>query len=248
MDKSQQNISKEQQETFERFLMGQMQEIEQIEFQEYLKDNPDEEVKFEDFKKLFYTIEEAGLKAKLDTFHKQLENNGQQKIIAKKPVFNRNRYLMAASFAMLITLSGVLFFNRLSPNEKLYNEFFTPDPGLPTVMGENGDYSFYEAMVDYKQGNYDTAIAKWQGLHKLQASNDTLNYFLGTAFLSNGKAASAIPFLNNTLQYNQSVFHEDALYYLALAYLKEGKTDQAINILVSSKDERSKTLFQELTN
>ena len=110
MDKSQQNISKEQQETFERFLMGQMQEIEQIEFQEYLKDNPDEEVKFEDFKKLFYTIEEAGLKAKLDTFHKQLENNGQQKIIAKKPVFNRNRYLMAASFAMLITLSGVLFF------------------------------------------------------------------------------------------------------------------------------------------
>ncbi|MDC6366120.1 MULTISPECIES: M48 family metallopeptidase [Flavobacteriaceae] len=244
MENSYKDISPDQQETFERFLMDVMSETERIDFQQKLESDTELAQKFNDFKTLFRMVEETALRESMDSLHTEMEASGKKEIVPH-PKFNL--YRIAAGVAILISL-GAWFLFRQNPNEKLFNKYFTPDPGLPTVMGTSDNYTFYEAMVDYKQGNYDTAIAKWQGLHQLQASNDTLNYFLGTAFLSNGKADSAIPFLNNTLQYNQSVFHEDALYYLALAYLKEGKTDQAINILESSKDERSKTLLQELTN
>ena len=119
------------------------------------------------------------------------------------------------------------FFNRLSPNEKLYNEFFTPDPGLPTVMGENGDYSFYEAMVDYKHGDYNEAIKKWERQLFQKPKNDTLNYFLGSAHLANGNSKKAIDYLEDVADDKKSIFYNDANTYMGLALLKTGQIPEA---------------------
>ena len=244
MENKQGHISPEQQEQFEQFLLDQMSSKERTAFEEQLKSDKILKAQFIEFREIFGFIEEQSLRNKMEEFHGMVKNEPKGSVSIKPRLYY---FQIAAGIAALVAVSAWFLF-RQTPNEKLFNKYFTPDPGLPTVMGTSDNYTFYEAMVDYKQGNYDTAIAKWQGLHQLQTSNDTLNYFLGTAFLSNGKAASAIPFLNNTVQNNQSVFYDDAAYYLALAYVKEGKTDQAINVLKSSKDERSKTLLQELTN
>ena len=112
----------------------------------------------------------------------------------------------------------------------MFLEYFSPDPGLPTVMGNNDNYPFYEAMVDYKEGNYDVAIKKWRGLLVSKPNNDTLNYFLGVAHLANDDSKSAIPYLEK-IDVSESFFGKDAKHYLGLAHLKSGDIEKAKALL-----------------
>src|SRR5690606_36367030 len=101
---------------------------------------------------------------------------------------------IAATLAILVSV-GIWALLQKSPGEKLYRQYFTPDPGLPTVMGNTDNFTFNEAMVYYKQGDYGAAIAQWEGLLPQKRDNDTLNYFLGAAHLAHGNVPEAIPFL-----------------------------------------------------
>ncbi|MEL6918483.1 MAG: tetratricopeptide repeat protein [Bacteroidota bacterium] len=241
MDKSSSKISQEQQATFERFLMNQMHPKEATVLKNELEGNPKLKKQFEDFKALFLAIEEEGLRKVLDDFHNTLpsENPSEKKYF--------HFYRIAAGIAILMAL-GLWFFNRQSPNERLFNTYFTPDPGLPTVMGTQNNFAFYDAMVDYKQGNYDTAIKKWDKLLLAKPNNDTLNYFLGVANMAKGDIDPALYFLQETLKDEQSKLRKDALYYLALAQLKNDDLEKATKNLKMLSTAKSRELLEKLEN
>lgn len=239
MDKQRpKHISQEQQEEFERFLMNQMGLEEETAFQEKLGSDDVLKGQFEQFKTLFFAIEEEGLRKALDEFHETVPEVG-------RPQNNFNFYRIAAGVAIIIAL-GIWFFNRPNPHEKLFKEHFTPDPGLPTVMGNNDNYAFYEAMVDYKQGYYEIAIEKWNKLHSSKPNNDTLNYFLGAAYLANGDEQNAVSYLKRNIKEEESFFKNDAFFLLGLAYLKTGQIQLAIENLNKSNSDKGQKLVQEL--
>ena len=239
MDKYPNYISQEKQEEFEKYLLGNMHPEQETLFQQKLEANTELYAQFNEFKTLFSIIEEDGLRNALDDFHKDFE----KKSTSKKSIFNR--YNIAAGVAVLISL-GFWFLNQPTQGEKLFEEYFSPDPGLPTVMGSNNNYDFYEAMVDYKQGHYDVAIRKWKKLLVQKPENDTLNYFLGVAHLANDNPEVAISFLEYVNQLENSEFKKDNLFFLGMSYLKKGETGTAIKILKEINSEKSRAIIKEI--
>ena len=154
----------EEQELFERFLMDEMSVKEKKSFEIKIAGDKNLKNSFEEFKSLFETVEEAGLRHKLKDFHNALENGEEPQVRLLNTSKNRFRYRIAASIIILIGLGSIWFLNNTNSNMKLYEEYYFQDPGLPTVMGSSDNYDFYEAMVDYKQENFEMAIEKWEKL------------------------------------------------------------------------------------
>lgn len=239
MDKYPKYISQEQQETFENYLLGKMGVEQESAFTKKLDESLELNKQFEEFKNLFLAVEEGALRSSLNDFHQGLE----EKPRAENPKFNVLQ--IAASIAVVLAL-GIWLLNRPNVNERLYNEHFTPDPGLPTVMGSNDNYAFYEAMVDYKQGHYDIAIRKWEKLREKKPTNDTLNYFLGSAYMANDNIEKSISYLESTLEFDNSIFEDDARFYLALAQLKNDDPEKALFYLKLVSKERSAPLLKKM--
>lgn len=242
MDKYPKYISQEQQEIFERFLFNQMTLEEKNLFLEKINNSPILKQQFDSFKIQFESVEESFIREKMNGFHELVVNAQKEtKVFQLKPF-----YKYAAVAVLLVTLGGTWFFNSKTSNEALFEEFFTPDPGLPTVMGNNDNYDFYEAMVDYKQGNYDLAISKWEKQLMRKPENDTLNYFLGSAYLAQEKPKKALDYFVKNSKIRNSVFEEDRLYYQALTQLKLKNIEEAKTLLSLSKKANSKKLLLEL--
>ena len=115
-------------------------------------------------------------------------------------------------------------------------------------MSSNSNYEFYDAMVNYKQGDYKTAIEKWNVLKTKTPNNDTLNYFLGVAHLANENEVNAISFLEKSIQNKTFPLVSDAYFYLGLAHLKEDNIELAKENFKQSTTENSKALLSELEN
>lgn len=236
------HISEEQLEEFDRFHLKQMSPKEESDFAKRLNSDSELKAQFDSFLLMAEAVEETSLREQLNDFHSSLENTGVRKI----PSFSRRSvFAIAASLLVLISL-GILLRPWEDSNTKLFNSYYSADPGLPTVMGENHNYAFYEGMVDYKQGNYELAIEKWQKLHAAKANNDTINYFLASALMANGKTQNAIPYFDNALKNKQSAFFNEASFYQGLAHLKSGNQAEAIKFLEQSNDPRSTEILEHL--
>ncbi|MCF7560564.1 hypothetical protein L3X39_07935 [Sabulilitoribacter multivorans] len=234
------NISQELLETIERYYNDSMSTDERHLFVEKLESNPEFKTQVEDIKILFLGIETQSLKEQLDEFHKDIP-----KATSKIRFLQFTKYAVAA--VVVISLGSYWFFGKPS-NQKLYAKYFTPDPGLPTTMSSSLNFEFYDAMVNYKHGDYELAISKWEKLQINKPNNDTINYFLGVAQLANKNELKAIPYLKSTIQKPESVFLNDAHYYLGLAYLKEGNIERARKHLDLSNTDVGQELISKLTD
>lgn len=192
-------------------------------------------------------IEDSIRQLKIKEFHAHLgdESESELKTIAlKKSYSNRMWYAMAA--VLVVALGMFWFLERPSASERLYVEHFKPDIGLPLKMGTTNSIEFYEGMLAYKQGNYNSAIDQWQTLLKDNPKNDTLNYFLGVSYLAEGNASTALQYLENQKQFHGGIFKEDAAFYAALAMLKEGRVDAARQLLEKNPSTRNTSLLKQM--
>src|SRR5690606_31682667 len=140
------NITQNLLERIERYHTNAMTPEERLEFEKELQTNPDFKTLVEEAKILMLGIETQALKEQLNEFHKEIaENKPNQSLkVISLPIFK-----YAAVAIVLIALGNYCFFGTPS-HEKLYNQYFSPDPGLPTAMGSTENYDFYDAMVNYK--------------------------------------------------------------------------------------------------
>ena len=242
------NISKEEFEAIEMYLLDRMLPSEKQDFEAKMSDNEALASAVDEQRTLIAGIEEKSLKKRLEGFHDEVkeENNVLRKKVI--PLRSRRWYYMAASIAVLFALGSIWYFSRPPEHERLFNQYFSPDPGLPTVMGTTDNYAFYEAMVEYKRGDYEAAIQKWEKLYAVKPQNDTLNYFIGVAYLANNDPAASIPFLKKALSTSESLFNEEAAYFLALSHLQKNQLDSAKRVLRERKLAKAKRLLQDLNN
>lgn len=218
------NISIEELQAIERYLTDAMTEAEKKAFAEQLSNDPALQEKTREVQTILLGIQEEGLREKLAAIHAENFSPAQNKVI----VFSIRRMMLAASVLLLVII-GIWLLNSPGKNSnKLYSRYYSPDPGLPTVMSAALDYDFQKAMVDYKNGNYAAALDSWQNLLPAKPGNDTLLYFIAAAKQAQGQEEEAMTTLKAVADNSLSVFQKDACWYLGLCYLKTGDTKNAI--------------------
>lgn len=221
-----------------------MSKEERQDFEQRLQNDAEFKTLVDDIQTLLLGVETQALKEKLNDYHKELPIQME----TKKETFKLRQYnfMKIAAAAVFVIAVGCFWFLNGSSNERLYDDYFTADPGLPTTMSSTDNYEFFDAMVNYKQGDYKKAISKWEVLEEKAPDNDTINYFLGVAYLADKNEAQAISYLNKTVNASKSVFMEDAHYYLGLAYLKSDQIEKAKQSFQKSSSEKSKDIINEL--
>jgi len=239
------NISQKDFELIDRYINNDLSENEKIDFENRLNSDSKFKQHFKEQLLLSQAIEEQVLTGKLNEFHKEATT----KVISINNNSSFYRKLaVAASIAILIGIGGFLFLNKPTNNEKVFATYFKPDPGLATTMGTTTQFEFLDAMVDYKQGNYAKAIKKWEPILKYNPTNDSLNYFIGVAYLADENEKSAIKHLIPVTKNSNSVFVKDAYFYLGLAYLKSGNLELAKKNLIFSEENVGKQIIADLEN
>lgn len=246
------NISEEEFESIEQYLLNTLSDSENAAFEQRLITETDLRQKVEDVKALLHSVELEALKENLNRFHADLiqtpnSSKSHENTFSRSLPWYRT-YAVAASVILILGLSSLWYFNQ-SNSAQLYDSYFSPDPGLPTTMSTQSNYEFYEAMVYYKQGDYTSAIQKWNTILESKSKNDTLNYFLGVAHLADNNETKAIQYLKPLASSSvESTFKNDTYHYLALAYLKSGNIELAKKYLTFSTLDNSKALLSELND
>jgi len=252
MDDKKNNNNSQQFDQIEKYLLNEMTDHEKQEFEEELKHNPSLNESVEQHRTIILTIEREGMREKIGQFHKNtIENKGGTEDKKDKPTFTITRFIPFLVAASVLILVGIGLFRLLTPslsNEKIFSEFFEPDPGLITPMSASADYLFYDGMIDYKLNEYEAAITKWEDIKDQFAASDTLYYFLGVAHLALENDVQAIDYLQQALQTPDNEFIHETRYYLGLAYLKQGKIKEAEKLLEESEMAESKLVLDRLNN
>lgn len=169
-------------------------------------------------------VERAALSQRLDFYHQG---------IAQKNVTSQI-WFWAAAVVVFVSLGLWLVLGQESDGERLFQAYYHPDPGLVTSMSGEGEYEFNRAMVDYKTGDYRTALKSFQSLVKENNTNDTLQYFLAMSELNLGNELAAKEILEALSFAATEDFSKDASWYLGLLELKAGNYGQAIEYLRKS--------------
>lgn len=233
-------------ERIERYILKEMPPEEYDAFTRKITEDAVPREKVSSVQLMLVGIQESILSEKLDDFHQGVSASRYDGRQAGGGIFPLKRWLAAASVVILIGVSVVVFLSRPGKSEELFTEYYKPDTGLITAMSTSENYLFDHAMIDYKTKQYDSAIKTWKDLLQTNPSGDTLNYFIGSAFLAKGNSDSAVTYLDKVVIQSGSNFYQDACWYLGLALLKQGKTGQAIAYIEKSDHPDKDALLNRL--
>lgn len=237
-----QQTNPEEDDLVDRYLLEQLSREETIAFNNRLADDPSFQQVVNERKLLLVGIQESVLRSRLDDYHNNLQ--------AGKPRVRRmNRWLIAAAIigVLFLPLSWLLL--RPSKPERLYTEYYQPDPGLISAMSASDnseeEYQFEKAMIDYKTGNYQAALLSWKAIDQ-KADSDTLDYFIGSAYLALHQSTNAFIYFKKVLTRKESMFTSDACWYAGLALLQNGQSEEAIKYLRQSLHKDKDLLIRKL--
>ncbi|MBN8789020.1 MAG: hypothetical protein J0I84_18195 [Terrimonas sp.] len=236
------HISKEELELIDKYLNNHLYGDELAAFEQRLLEDTIWKQKVEEVKLISLSIQEAGLEKKLDAFRQELTAPE----IAPVKNITWKKWMVAAAVIILMAVSTLLVL-RKPEHERLYSAYYKPDPGLPVVMGEEAksNYTLYDGMIDYKEGNYNKAIEKWKSIGDTNEYTDTLNYYIGVAALSAGDMEQAVLYLNKASAKTHSSYRQKAMWYLALIYIKQDNKTAAEKLLKNIHDiPEAKTLLK----
>jgi len=225
-------ISQEQFERIEAYLLNKLSSAEKDAFEIELNDNEKLRKELQIQQEMMMAVELGSFKDTLSKIHIANETH-----ITGGAENSPNRYWMAIA-ASLVTLLAVSLwiFNKPDKNEQLFAQFVQYDPGLPVPMSaqntsnENFKYRFSDAMVDFKNEQYQLAISKWSELLDVKPNNDTLTYYIGSAHFNNAAYKSAESYFGNVAQINSSVFQNKSQFYLVLCWLQAKEYDKIKNL------------------
>ncbi len=227
----------------ENYLLGNMTIAERKDFEVELETNSVMQEELAMQKELQLSIEAGGLKESLHAIH--------EKVIAKRSSSKKNYWLaIAAGIAALVAVS-VWTLNQKTPEDALFAQYASIDPGQPVPMSATADYSFHDAMVDYKAEKYDKAIEKWTVLATENPENKTLTYYLGASYFNQEKYNKALPYFEEVMVIEDSRFQAKAQWYAVLTWLKTENDAEILAITPLPKSEFSdkiKDIQQKLRN
>lgn len=239
------DITPEEFQIIEQYLLRQMPGEEYDAFTYRIENDAVLKNKVDSVRLLLLGVQEATLTNKIKDFHKDLKRSTGKKPL-KGSVVSMKRWLAAASIIVIAALGILFFLNRTTNKEKLFAAYYKPDPGLVSAMSASDNYTFDRAMIDYKTGKYDSAIKSWKSLLVSNPNSDTLNYFIGSAYLAQKNNDKAIEYFKKVMANTKSYFLNDAYWYTGLALLHEGKLSESVPFIEKSEHPNKEELLQKL--
>lgn len=214
-------------ERIERFLNNEMTGEERDIFSKALAADEQLQQQVDDVRLMMLGIQEQSLQEKLAGFHEGLEAGAPVVNIAARKTLFIKKWMAAAGAIVLLGTAYLIFRTGNNTNEKLFAKYYTADPGMITAMSTTDNYDFERAMVDYKTGDYASALAAWEKMLQAEPANDTLVYFAGAASIQLKKEKEAKDYFSRIVKDKSSAFYKDACWYLGLVYLKYNNPDSA---------------------
>lgn len=139
----------------------------------------------------------------------------------------------AATAAIIVIMLGIVWYYSRPQQSDLFAEYFEPYPNVSVPIERNQpvDNLKLRAFQSYESENYALAVLQLDSL--LQIENiTTYRFYYANALLVQQQYQAAVNeflALNNLNESND--FTQQTEWYLALAYLKNGKHEVALSIL-----------------
>lgn len=158
---------------------------------------------------------------------------------------------IAASLLVILVSVGVYFSNRPPDTDALFKEYFEVYPNTITNTKRSPRQDqFSEDVVEafryYDAGDYQSAIPLFEKIIQEDSSPDYL-FYLGNAYLANGKYRNAIDRFQMYLSLNKD-FEAQSYWRISLAHLKLKDFEQSCYFLnkISENDQSLEQNVNEL--
>jgi tetratricopeptide (TPR) repeat protein len=230
-------------EIFEKialYLQGELKGEELAIFEEQLKNDAalreqvslyktiDNEMK----QKMTGSEEESKLKETLSGFNKKYFNQPGSTTAPVRSINERRKWLFAAAAIVFIVLAAAYwsFFSGSKGNEKLYAQYAVY-PSLSVQRGGKDPVkALQDAITAYNNRNFTEALKGLNSYLQTDSSDTELLLAEKICLIETGDYQHAIDGLNNIVLKNE-IFASQALWYKALAYLKQNNKTECKKVL-----------------
>lgn len=195
----------EELDLFDRYIDKQLDDEAMIKFEQRLTAESGLKERFEDHRNVRTYAESTFLGELISDWR-----NEDETVVRKQ---QPNRFWIFLVIGLAVLTAIYLWTQRPIPKpadqastHQMFAELYQPDPGLPTLMNDQGGSALMAGMVLYKIGDYEKAIEKWND----EPGTDTLSYFRGQSLLG----------LNRFQEASDQFFKilPDSPYYLESTY------------------------------
>jgi predicted Zn-dependent protease len=210
-------MDEKQLELFEAYLNDELNKIDRIAFEEKLVNDMLFKEDFNLYQSINNTLasrfnNREAEKELRSTFNSiQNSNKTTKKVI---PLFSMKKILVAASIALLVTLSVFNYNSKPSFND--YNSY---DNLSLTVRGDNDiEKQLLEKYFNNRQ--FSKALPLFEDLLKDNPNDNKLTLYKALALLETGNTNKSLVLFDKLIQGGNKLYKDNALWYKSLAYLK----------------------------
>jgi len=232
---------------FEAYTENRMPPIQLKAFDERLQQDSTFRLALADYQQFRHSIEAVKLKQQLETIHNRLDRQGdlQDRRLATPFVRPLWEKLAIAAIVLLVVAYGLFLALRPSLSERIFMAYYQAEPvsrGANLCGPELG-----AGLQAYRSGRFSQALTVFS---QLPANLPCVRYYRGLSQLALGHTTLAIDELQQTIKQVKKPSTTDisspmyltgqkAEWFLALAYLKANRTDDARKLLdtLASQDE-----------
>lgn len=237
------------QEQIERYLNGQLTEVEKETFEKKAHEDMTLAKEIENHRAALFLIKTKAV----SDLKNQL--SGYSKVEQKSTVtpMVRHWYTWAAAASVIFAVS-IFYYTTIKTDSNpdiLFNTYFEPATTERQIL--RGDKAIDEktrAFVLYSEGKYKEALSAFEKLIDKQSTEELL-FYAGASALASSNTQKAIIHLSKVVE-NRAIYQWRGRWYLALAYLKAKKLNesklmlQELVVQPNSYSNKAKDLLDEL--
>ncbi|RZK81327.1 MAG: hypothetical protein EOO92_04940 [Pedobacter sp.] len=218
-----------------RYLEGDMETQERIDFAKELERDADLRKTVEQYKELHSTLKaklapdsgDQQIRETLNTMNQQYFKNEVTTAKKEAKVFSLKPYIKYISIAAVLVI-GLLLWAPWSGG--LYKKYSISKEMSVAERGASSQNPIAEGALLYNKGDYEGAKKIFQKEYMMNPQNPMLSYYFAITLIETSKTYEARTVLIH-LYNGESVFKYDAAYYVALSFVKEGNKPEAIQWL-----------------
>ena len=159
-----------------------------------------------------------------------VSNNFRHQTAVK--VVNFRKWIPILAAACLLVVGALFFFNQ---SDDLYA---LPELHSEIVRGQEENVVYENGVKAFNAKDYSVARLQFESLISSNPTQAQYQYYLGLTFLGEENLKSSIEILL-PIASGESVFANEAKYYLAIAYHKNSENNKAIELLDQIKTDTS---------
>lgn len=138
------------------------------------------------------------------------------------------KYAVAAAVALLV--AAVFWFDLLHPSPAtLFAQYYQPYPNVEATIERNDEVAdaYQQAFQWYEDGQYEEASAAFEQLLQTDVPSEALNFYAGLTSLELNQFGKSLQYFEKVIKHPDHKYYQQALWYAALASLKNQDTESA---------------------